>query len=166
MWEKYTHARHSRVTQLERSAKNETLSSRRVSCESCARECILPAFAEMRNYSQSTPGSPVTSFLVLPRVVFIPVVMNKFIFFQTVRDFLGEYESKVPQLQDDHRGYAYDAVWAMALALNKTISSLTPGTEIANITYGDTSLADALTKSLGETNFSGVTVCVSNTFLD
>lgn len=92
--------------------------------------------------------------------------MNKFIFFQTVRDFLGEYESKVPQLQDDHRGYAYDAVWAMALALNKTISSLTPGTEIANITYGDTSLADALTKSLGETNFSGVTVCVSNTFLD
>lgn len=77
---------------------------------------------------------------------------------KTVRDFLGEYESKVPpDLQDDHRGYAYDAVWAMALALNKTISSLTSGTEIEKIPYGDTSFADALTKSLGETNFSGVT---------
>lgn len=93
--------------------------------------------------------------------------MNDFIFFQTVRDFLGEYESKVPpDLQDDHRGYAYDAVWAMALALNKTISSLTPGTEIEKTPYGHTSFADALNKSLGETNFSGVTVCVSNTFLD
>ena len=90
--------------------------------------------------------------------------MNDFIFFQTVRDFLGEYESKVPpDLQDDHRGYAYDAVWAMALALNKTISSLTSGTEIEKIPYGDTSFADALNKSLGETNFSGVTVCVSST---
>lgn len=104
---------------------------------------------------------------MLPRLVFISLVTNKFIFFQTVRDFLREYRSKVtPKLRDDHRGYAYDAVWAMALALNKTISSLTPGTKIEKIPYGDSSLTDALTKSLGETNFSGVTVSASNTLLD
>ena len=46
----------------------------------------------------------------------------------------------------------------MALALNKTISSLDPVTAIDQIPYGDKTITDALTKALKETNFSGVTV--------
>ncbi|XP_068722865.1 gamma-aminobutyric acid type B receptor subunit 1-like isoform X2 [Montipora capricornis] len=77
---------------------------------------------------------------------------------KTVRDFLVEYESKVkPELRDVHRGFVYDAVWAMALALNKTVSSLDPVTTIDQIPYGDKTITDALTKALKETNFSGVT---------
>lgn len=90
---------------------------------------------------------------------------NFFFFFcflslmQTVKDFLAEYESKVsPQSRDVHRGYAYDAVWAMALALNRTVSQLAPGTRLDKVPYGDKSLSTALTEALRGTNFSGVTV--------
>ena len=78
---------------------------------------------------------------------------------QTVKDFLTEYESKVAsELRDDHRGYVYDAVWAMALALNRTISTMSPGTVLDKVPYGDKTFAEALTKALRGTNFSGVTV--------
>jgi len=77
---------------------------------------------------------------------------------KTVKDFLHDYESKVtPKLQDVHRGYAYDAVWAMALALNRTISKMPPGTALDKVPYGDRNFTGALTEALRGTNFSGVT---------
>lgn len=76
-----------------------------------------------------------------------------------MKDFLHDYESKVtPKLQDVHRGYAYDAVWAMALALNRTISKMPPGTALDKVPYGDRNFTGALTEALRRTNFSGVTV--------
>ena len=81
------------------------------------------------------------------------------LFSQTVEDFLAEYDLIVsPKLLDVHRGYAYDAVWAMALALNRTISRLAPNTRLDKVPYGDKTLSAAITEALRETNFSGVTV--------
>ncbi|KAL9979471.1 hypothetical protein ACROYT_G017142 [Oculina patagonica] len=77
---------------------------------------------------------------------------------KTVKDFLAEYESRVPpKSRDVHRGYAYDAVWAMALALNRTISKMDSNTRLDQVPYGDKALSAELTEALRGTNFSGVT---------
>jgi len=76
-----------------------------------------------------------------------------------VKDFVAEYDSRVsPKSRDVHRGYAYDAVWAMALALNRTIDIMAPNTRLDKAPYGDKTLSAALTEALRGTNFSGVTV--------
>ena len=76
-----------------------------------------------------------------------------------MKDFLVEYENLVAQeLRDPHRSFAYDAVWAMALALNRTIPGLAPGTSLDKVPYGDKAFTNALTDALKETNFYGVTV--------
>jgi len=83
---------------------------------------------------------------------------TKTVFGKTVKDFLAEYDSRVsPKSRDVHRGYAYDAVWAMALALNRTISRMAPNTRLDKVPYGDKTLSAALTEALRRTNFSGVT---------
>lgn len=85
-------------------------------------------------------------------------VDTKIVSGKTVKNFLDEYESRVaPELRDFHRSYVYDAVWAMALALNQTISSMVPGTAVDKVPYGDKAFTDVLTEALKETNFSGVT---------
>lgn len=76
-----------------------------------------------------------------------------------MKDFLVEYKTLVPrELKDLHRGFAYDAVWAMALALNRTIPRLAPGTSLDKVPYGDKAFTNTLTDALKETNFYGVTV--------
>ena len=46
----------------------------------------------------------------------------------------------------------------MALALNRTISQMAPGTRLDKVPYGDKALSTVLTEALIQTNFSGVTV--------
>ena len=70
--------------------------------------------------------------------------------------------------------FAYDAVWAMALALNKTAQQINSNTLIkkcqnlpgnVNISldqfqYNNSKLSCYLNSNLQETNFNGVSVCV------
>ena len=58
-------------------------------------------------------------------------------------------------------GFAYDAVWAIALALNRTekhLREIKSPLSIENFTYVNTDIMEYFNKSLKETNFSGVTV--------
>jgi hypothetical protein len=57
-------------------------------------------------------------------------------------------------------GYAYDAAWAIGVALNKSIEKLKPlNKKLEDFTYGDKAMLAVMRESLEETNFYGATVC-------
>ena len=51
--------------------------------------------------------------------------------------------------------FAYDAVWAIALALNATIAN---GTAVENFTYDNSDMADQLTTAMENVKFTGISV--------
>ena len=55
-------------------------------------------------------------------------------------------------------GFAYDAVWAIALALNTTGQRLHARTGLENFTYTDHHMAISFKKGLLATRFTGLTV--------
>ncbi|XP_048580752.1 gamma-aminobutyric acid type B receptor subunit 2-like isoform X2 [Nematostella vectensis] len=76
---------------------------------------------------------------------------------KTVKRFFEEYDNKVPAaLRDEHAGYAYDAVWTMALALNRSIAR-NPGLRLDLLPYGDNSTNHVMIQELALMNFTGVT---------
>lgn len=64
-------------------------------------------------------------------------------------------------MQDTHAGFAYDAVWALAMALNRTeeyLRETKSRLSIDSFTYANKEVMEYLNRSLEETNFAGVTV--------
>ena len=64
-------------------------------------------------------------------------------------------------MQDTDAGFAYDAVWTLAMALNKTeeyLRETKSRLSIDNFTYANTEVMEYFNRSLEETNFTGVTV--------
>lgn len=54
--------------------------------------------------------------------------------------------------------YAYDAVWALALALNNTSAILNGETSLTDFSYNNTMLYETLKRELGSIHFEGVSV--------
>ena len=78
---------------------------------------------------------------------------------QTVGDFLSEYQRRVALNEsDNHSSYAYDAIWAMALALNRSLAKFPLGTRLGDLSYGDKAAMDVITGLLLDTEFYGITV--------
>ncbi|XP_064614429.1 LOW QUALITY PROTEIN: gamma-aminobutyric acid type B receptor subunit 1-like [Liolophura sinensis] len=57
--------------------------------------------------------------------------------------------------------FAYDAVWALALALNKTSTILTGETSLTDFSYNNTKIYETLKRELGSIHFEGVSGPVS-----
>ena len=54
---------------------------------------------------------------------------------------------------------AYDAIWALSFALDRTISDLARnGRSLEEFTYTDTEIKDAIFSGLNRTDFNGVSV--------
>ncbi|XP_020897182.1 gamma-aminobutyric acid type B receptor subunit 1 isoform X3 [Exaiptasia diaphana] len=76
---------------------------------------------------------------------------------KTVKQFFQEYNSRVPvKRRDDHSSYAYDAVWAMALALNRTLTKM-PEIRLDQLAYGQNQTIDLLIEELDNSSFTGIT---------
>ena len=95
--------------------------------------------------------------------------MNEF-FFQTVDDFKLKLD-KV--LREKHEGVAqnimpegyleaplaYDAIWAVALALNRTMSRLeSNGTSLEEYNYENQAIAEIIKNEIGDVQFMGMSV--------
>ena len=71
-------------------------------------------------------------------------------------------------LKETDGGFAYDAVWAIVLALNRTekiLKETKSPLSIDNFTYANTDIMEYFNRSLEETNFTGVTVSQSHYIL-
>ena len=93
--------------------------------------------------------------------------MSQYLQLYNEKRALNNYGNPVAQT------FAYDAVWALALALNKTAEQIKSNTSIpkcqnlqgyANISldhfqYNNAKLSCYLNSNLQETNFNGVSVC-------
>lgn len=54
---------------------------------------------------------------------------------------------------------AYDAIWALSFALDKTIVALKrKGKSLEDFDYSDADIKDAILSNLNKTNFEGVSV--------
>jgi len=81
---------------------------------------------------------------------------------QSRAEFGARYEKATGKsLQDTDAGFAYDAVWTLAMALNRTeeyLRETKSWLSIDNFTYSNTEVMEYFNRSLEETNFTGVTV--------
>ena len=57
-----------------------------------------------------------------------------------------------------YSNFAYDAVYAMALALNETHNQLQPDRWLTDFTYRDNNITQMLINNCYKVNFSGITV--------
>jgi len=60
----------------------------------------------------------------------------------------------------DYKGFAYDAAWLVALALNRCAQELGPNFHLDTKPFGDRNFSDLMKQSLLSTEFLGVTVSV------
>ena len=60
----------------------------------------------------------------------------------------------------DYKGFAYDAAWLVALALNRSAQKLGPKDFLDTLPFGDKNVSDLIKESLLSTEFLGVTVSV------
>ncbi|RMX39594.1 hypothetical protein pdam_00004029 [Pocillopora damicornis] len=56
-----------------------------------------------------------------------------------------------------YKGFAYDAAWLVALALNRTAQNLAPTIPLDTVAFGDRNFSDLMKKNLLSTEFQGVT---------
>lgn len=63
----------------------------------------------------------------------------------------------------EYIGIGYDAMVALALALNESQAELPPGT-LENYQYGDTETTEVFKRNLYQLDFDGVSVINMNTF--
>ena len=54
-------------------------------------------------------------------------------------------------------GYVYDSIWAIALALNRTLEE---GVTLENFTYDNVKMADEMQDRLRNSSFQGISVSV------
>ncbi|PFX31206.1 Gamma-aminobutyric acid type B receptor subunit 2 [Stylophora pistillata] len=60
----------------------------------------------------------------------------------------------------DYKGFAYDAAWLVALALNRTAQNLAPKIRLDTVAFGERNFSDLMRKNLLSTKFRGVTSIV------
>ena len=72
------------------------------------------------------------------------------------------FERKYPDIDPDRpvdvtlkEGYVYDSIWAIALALNRTIQR---GIALENFSYDNATMADIMQEELRNSNFTGISV--------
>lgn len=84
--------------------------------------------------------------------------------FQSPSQLNSRYQNATgKRLGEADGGFAYDAVWAIALALKRTeehLRRLTPPLFINNFTYVNADIMEHFNRSLKEINFEGVTVSI------
>ncbi|XP_071485505.1 gamma-aminobutyric acid type B receptor subunit 1-like [Diadema antillarum] len=87
----------------------------------------------------------------------------------TSKEFLARLDKKIEQSPASTSGYpeaplAYDAVWALALALNKTQTRLANSSlRLENYTYANKEIANEIYMALNSSNFEGISGTVAFT---
>jgi len=61
----------------------------------------------------------------------------------------------------DYKGFAYDAAWLVALALNRTAQNLGPNIYLDSLPFGDKNFSNSMKENLLLTEFQGMTVSVT-----
>lgn len=86
------------------------------------------------------------------------------IFYDQLECYKGAFKGKYPNKNPDRlvdvtfkEGYVYDSIWAIALALNRTIEQ---GIALENFTYENKEMADIIQEELRNSNFLGISVSV------
>ena len=86
------------------------------------------------------------------------------VFLQTPRQINSSYVKFTgTPLQLTDAGFAYDAMWAIANALNKSeeyFKKMKPSLSIKNFTYMSKAMTEHFKNAINETNFIGVTVSI------
>ena len=73
--------------------------------------------------------------------------------------FKRKYPGKNPNRPVDvtfKEGYVYDSIWAIALALNRTMEQ---GVTLENFTYDNANMSDIMQAELRNSSFQGISVC-------
>ena len=73
--------------------------------------------------------------------------------------FKEKYPGKDPNMTVDvtfQEGYVYDSIWAIALALNRTMEQ---GVTLENFTYDNAEMANITQEQLRSSSFQGISVC-------
>lgn len=63
----------------------------------------------------------------------------------------------------DYKGFAYDAAWLVALALNRTAQNLGPNITLDSLPFGDINFSEFMKGNLLLTEFQGMTVSATFT---
>lgn len=86
-----------------------------------------------------------------------------FISFQTSEQFLQLYDKPSKNGTDLYVPFVFDAVWLIALTLNKSINPIQMklNKSLENFTYKDSDMAQIFTETLQKLRFRGITVIVS-----
>lgn len=87
-----------------------------------------------------------------------------FLCHQTPKQFHSKFLqlAQAKNLNDsDYKGFAYDAAWLVALALNKTDQNLGPNVSLDSLPFGDKNFSDFMKGNLLSTEFQGMTVSVA-----
>ena len=86
------------------------------------------------------------------------------VFLQTPKQINSSYVKFTgTPLQLTDAGFAYDAMWAIANALNKSeeyFKKMKPSLSIKNFTYMSKAMTEHFKNAINETNFIGVTVSI------
>ena len=61
----------------------------------------------------------------------------------------------------EYKGFAYDAAWLVALALNTTAQNLGTNVRLDALPFSDTNFSETMKEDLLQTEFLGVTVSVA-----
>lgn len=78
----------------------------------------------------------------------------------TPEEFKSSFIQKVRKsdiTDTSYKGFAYDAAWLVALALNRTAQNLAPTIPLDTVAFGDRNFSDLMKKNLLSTEFQGVT---------
>ena len=83
-------------------------------------------------------------------------------FVDQLRCYKSAFERKYPDTNHNRpvdvtlkEGYVYDSIWAIALALNRTIQR---GIALENFSYDNATMADIMQEELRNSNFTGISV--------
>ena len=93
-----------------------------------------------------------------------PLLQLPSTFYEQLSCYKKAFEKKYPG-KDANRpvdvtfgeGYVYDSIWAIALALNRTLED---GVTLENFTYDNVKMADAMQNRLHNVDFQGISVSV------
>ena len=95
-------------------------------------------------------------------VAMVAINLSLHVIFQDRESFKDAYSKRrrnrttTPNdVGDLYASFAYDAVWAIAFALNATIAN---GTRVENFTYDNQQIADQLKTAMENVKFKGISV--------
>lgn len=104
--------------------------------------------------------------MALPGVHSIPPITSPLSFFpfQTSQEFIEKLQKRLGKNPEETGGFqeaplAYDAIWALALALNKTSAELVKkGLRLEDFNYNNKNITDEIYRALNSSAFEGVSV--------